>query len=81
MNDTTGVVGITDAGQPIVVPDFVCDHFELGTYPLLNQRICWYCRFSDFRKTTDILLKQSICRCPANQKTVRSGRKNEMPSP
>jgi hypothetical protein len=70
-------VGTTDAGQPIVLPEFSCESFAPGAYPLLNQKICWYCRFSDFRKNTDIMLKRSICHCADNKQAVQENRKND----
>lgn len=79
MMDKDGIVGITDEGQPIVPPGYSCGNFALGAYPLLNQKICWYCRFSDFRKSTDVMLKQSTCRCPQNRQSVKIDGENEEP--
>jgi hypothetical protein len=77
MTDREGIVGITDEGQPIVLPGYSCQNFALGAYPLLNQRICWYCRFSDFRKSADVMLKQSVCHCPKNAQGIQADGKDE----
>jgi hypothetical protein len=66
-DDTGGIIGFTDKGYPIVLPEHSCDHFARGISPLLQQKICWYCKYADFRKTCDVMLKQSICRCPENR--------------
>ena len=72
-----GLVGFTDTGQPIVLPEHTCGSFLPGRDRLLESRICWYCRWADFRKTTDTALTQSICRCLKNQVAVVHGSENE----
>lgn len=77
MTDTNKVIGITDAGQPIVLPEHTCEHWLPGQSPTLNSRTCWYCRWADFRKRTDLTLPQSVCRCPHNRMGVLGGSENE----
>lgn len=86
MNEKTirGIIGITDDGQPIVTADYQCPHFTEQAARLTGVQECWYCKFADFRKTCDIMLRQSICRCPQNRVSVLSCVKNEQdlqPSP
>ncbi|MEG1790129.1 MAG: diguanylate cyclase [Oscillospiraceae bacterium] len=77
-----GIIGITDEGRPIVVADYQCVYFSRQSECLTGVQECWYCKYADFRKTCDINLRQSVCRCPKNQMNVVSGGKNEMlPSP
>lgn len=71
------VIGITDEGMPIVLPQHCCEHWAAGKIPMLGIRECWYCRWADFRKTVDVTLAQSVCRCPKNQVIVTPGGKNE----
>lgn len=71
------IVGFTDTGQPIVLPEHACPNFRAGRDRLLESRICWYCQWADFRKTTDTALMKSICRCPNNRVTVVHGSENE----
>ncbi|MEG1773790.1 MAG: sensor domain-containing diguanylate cyclase, partial [Oscillospiraceae bacterium] len=76
-----GIIGITDEGQPIVTADYQCPHFMTQAARLTGVRECWYCEFSDFRKTCDITLKQSLCRCPKNRVKVIATGKNEQIQP
>ena len=62
-----GVVGVTDGGRPIVREDYCCPHWAAGGGGLSAVRECWYCRYADFRKRTDVTLSQSVCRCPFNR--------------
>lgn len=75
----TGVIGFTDSGAPIVLPEHVCQCFRPGRDRLLESRTCWYCSYADFRKTTGAQLEQSICRCPQNRVAVIAGSENESP--
>lgn len=77
MGKASGIIGITDEGQPIVLPEHTCQYFTSGVCPTASQPICWYCRWADFRKTTDVILSQSICRCRANRVHVPDAWKNE----
>lgn len=77
LRDTGQVIGLTDDGAPIVLADYNCEHFKAGSHPMLASRTCWYCRYADFRKSTDIFLEQSICRCPENRFRVDDRDKNE----
>ena len=52
----------------LVRPDDVCPLWEEGKDCLVPMRECWFCKYSDFRKTTSVLMKQSVCRHPLNQK-------------
>ena len=77
MSDTEKIVGFTDTGQPLVLPEHSCPRFRPGRDRLLQGRSCWYCQWADFRKTADIALTQSVCRCPENRVTVYHGNENE----
>ncbi|MEG2745591.1 MAG: diguanylate cyclase, partial [Oscillospiraceae bacterium] len=86
MNEKTvrGIIGITDEGQPIVTADYQCPNFTEQAAWLTGIRECWYCKYADFRKSCDINLQQSICRCTGNRVNIVSGGKNEQiqqPSP
>lgn len=70
----TGVVGITDTGQPIVTALHTCPLWD-GSGGLSTIKECWYCQYADFRKTCDMTLSTSICRHPKN--TVNIEQKNE----
>lgn len=70
-------VGVTDGGQPLVLADSTCPHWLPGKMPMLDSRTCWYCRYADFRKTTEVILFQSVCRCPHNRLAVLRGQENE----
>lgn len=73
-----GVIGVTDDGYPIVTGEYGCIHWQAGTVGLCAMRECWYCRYADFRKTTDAALARSICRCPYNRMNIRPSGKNEL---
>ena len=36
-------------------------------------RECWYCRYADFRKSTKLHIRSSICRCMENRVDTRFG--------
>lgn len=75
------VIGVTDEGFLIVTHTHHCPHWSpQGADVLCPTRECWYCRWADFRKTTQVRLKYSVCRNPNNQVAVDPGRKNETPS-
>ncbi|MDD3347806.1 hypothetical protein [Oscillibacter sp.] len=74
---TKQIIGFTDAGQPLVLPDYSCGQFSPGQSRLLESKTCWYCRYADFRKTADVMLTQSICRCEQKRVHVIQGNKNE----
>ncbi|MEG1780964.1 MAG: diguanylate cyclase [Clostridium sp.] len=79
-----GIIGITDAGQPIVTSCHRCPHFEEHVALVPTIKECAYCKFADFHKSNDIALKQSICRCPQNQVAINESERNEteqQPSP
>lgn len=76
-----GVIGITDEGMPIVLAQHCCMHWEAGDVPMVGTRECWYCRWADFRKSVDMTLEQSVCRCPKNRVEVTPAGKNENPLP
>ena len=46
-----GIIGFTDEGYPLVLSEHSCKNWLPGARPTLNIRICWYCRYADFRKT------------------------------
>ena len=71
------IIGFTDTGQPLVLPDYGCERFSPGPNRLLVSKTCWYCRYADFRKTADVALTQSICRCERNRVWVMHGNENE----
>lgn len=77
MTDANMVIGVTDAGAPIVPAGGTCEHWAPGRNPTLPRRVCWFCRWADFRKTTAATLKQSVCRCPENQLPIIPGSENE----
>ncbi len=60
----TGVIGITDDGFPIVTGEHSCAYWQPGAGGLYETQECWYCRYADFRKTSQITLQKSICRNP-----------------
>lgn len=78
MVDTEQWVGITDTGQPLVLADGHCPYYRPGKNRLMRGcATCWYCQWADFRKSVDITLAQSVCRCPQNRVSILSGNKNE----
>lgn len=62
-----GVIGYSDEGEPIVMPTYCCGSFIGQEDSLCLVRECWYCKYADFRKNTNIRLNQSICHCRKNQ--------------
>lgn len=66
--DSKGIIGFSDDGCPIILPDGVCDFFEPLTDISYNLKECWYCKYADFRKTTDVFIEQSLCRNPQKKK-------------
>lgn len=72
-----GVIGFTDEGCPLVLSEHTCKSWLPGARPTLNIQTCWYCRYADFRKTADVVLAQSVCRCPQNKQHIISGAANE----
>lgn len=79
MQDAQAILGFTDWGQPIISAEYHCPYWLPGKAPTLNSKTCWYCRYADFRKTTDAVLFQSVCRCPENRVGIVRGQKNEAP--
>lgn len=77
MSITKTFVGFTDSGQPLVLGEGCCEHFLPSKNRLIHEESCWYCQFSDFRKTTDTVLTQSICRCPQNTVCILKDAENE----
>lgn len=71
------MIGVTDEGFPIVTEDYTCPRWEGSGGGLAAVRECWYCRYADFRKRTDVNLAQSVCRCPENRGAVCPGSENE----
>ncbi|WNX84848.1 hypothetical protein RWV98_00835 [Agathobaculum sp. NTUH-O15-33] len=73
-----GVIGVTDEGYPIVTEDYGCPHWVGSGGPLANVRECWYCKYADFRKSTELHMRSSICRCMENRVDIKFGfTKNE----
>ena len=72
------VIGITDEGYPIVTEDHSCPHWVASGPGLSTVRECWYCKYADFRKRTDLTMAQSVCRCPANRGKIYPGSENEV---
>lgn len=64
------VTGFDDQGRPIVTEDYGCPRWAGSGGGLSVVRECWYCRYADFRKRTDVTLSQSVCRCPENRAAV-----------
>lgn len=77
MLDTTQMIGITDTGQPLVMAEHTCKFWLPGKVPEDKSKICWHCRYADFRKTSEMILFQSPCHCPHNQVRVIKENKNE----
>ncbi|WP_242943102.1 hypothetical protein [Hydrogenoanaerobacterium saccharovorans] len=59
------MIGITEDGYPIVTGEYSCPNWEAGAGGTFEMRECWYCKYADFRKTTQIVLEKSICHCPS----------------
>ena len=71
------IVGVTDDGYPIVTEGYSCPHW-VGTGGLSTMRECWYCKYADFRKSTQVSIHSSICRCAENRVDTQFGfTKNE----
>lgn len=68
-----GVIGVTDDGYPIVTENHCCPYFVCGKPEAVCTRECWYCKYADFRKWTDMSFAKSICRCPQSRSTVQPG--------
>ena len=72
------VIGVTDDGYPIVTEDYSCPYFTGASRSMPAVRECWYCRYADFRKSTKLHIRSSICRCMENRVDTRFGfMKNE----
>ena len=72
------VIGVTDDGYPIVTEDYSCPYFTGTSRSMPAVRECWYCRYADFRKSTKLHIRSSICRCMENRVDTRFGfMKNE----
>lgn len=67
------VVGVTDEGYPIVTEDYGCAHWVGAAGGRTALRECWYCKYADFRKSTQLHLSCSICRCMENRVDTRLG--------
>lgn len=65
--DVSGIIGYTDTGEPIVGSDHSCIYFKEQDGVLSSAHECWYCLFSDFRKTCEVVMTQSICHCAENR--------------
>lgn len=78
MENRKDIIGITDGGMPIVLPQHCCEHWSCGGVPMMiGSKECWYCRWADFRKSAEVALEQSICRCPENRVVVMRNGRNE----
>ena len=71
------VIGVTDDGYPIVTEDYSCPYFTGTSRSMPAVRECWYCKYADFRKRTDVTLSVSICRCPVNRAAILRDSENE----
>lgn len=71
------VIGVTDDGYPLVTEGYSCPHWVGSGGGLSPVRECWYCKYADFRKRTDVTLTKSICRCPANWVDILRSSANE----
>lgn len=40
------VVGMTEAGRPIITSTGCCGHFERQKGALASARQCWYCKYA-----------------------------------
>lgn len=67
------VIGVTDDGYPIVTEDYSCPYFTGTSRSMPAVRECWYCRYADFRKSTKLHIRSSICRCMENRVDTRFG--------
>lgn len=52
----------------LVRPEDICTLWEEGKDCLVPMRECWFCKYSDFRENTSMMMKQSVCRHPLNRK-------------
>lgn len=67
--EKSGAENCKEAVAPrLVSAEDVCPLWEEGKDCLVPMRECWFCKYSDFRKNTSVLMKQSVCRHPLNQK-------------
>lgn len=73
------IIGVTDEGYPLVTEGYSCPHWVGSGGGLSSIRECWYCKYADFRKRTDLAMTQSVCRCPANRREILHGSANEEP--
>ena len=71
------VIGVTDDGYPLVTEGYSCSHWTGAGVGVSPVRECWYCKYADFRKRTDLTMTQSVCRCPANRREILPGSANE----
>ncbi len=71
-------IGFTDMGQPLVLAEGCCEYWQPGKNKIIGGKSCWYCKYADFRKTTQVVLSQSVCRCPHNQVSIENGMENEL---
>lgn len=59
-----GIIEFTEEGYPVVAGEYSCLCWEAGSGGTFEMRECWYCKYADFRKTTQMMQK-IICRCPS----------------
>ena len=67
------VIGGTDDGHLIVTEDHSCPHFTGTSRKMSGVRECWYCKYADFRKSTKVHIRSSICRCMENRVDTKFG--------
>lgn len=66
------VVGMTDAGRPIITSTGCCGHFERQKGALASARECWYCKYADFRENTEQQTHYGICRLKPQQAVAQA---------
>jgi len=54
----------------IVNPTDICPYWEEDINCLLPIKECWSCRYSDFRKSRE-MIKQSVCRLSENKNQIK----------
>lgn len=70
------LVGINDAGFPLVSSTYACCYFKRQADSLCDIEECWYCAYADFRKS-EVQLNISLCRHPYNRVPVLLSKRNE----
>ncbi len=70
IDKTSEDLGYSDEGYPLILSYSVCELFEASGDSSYPMKECWYCKHADFRKSTDVVIENSICKNPLKKITI-----------